>query len=93
MEHKTNLLKSIKEQADKDVQHFRSHKEAEYAEEYKRLERKINDEAQESDNQGADLGKLQADYSKNKEQVIDLLVKNVLTVNLEIPKVLKGEVK
>ena len=37
------------------------------------------------------MGLLQQDYVRNKETVIDLLVKNVLTVNLEIPKVLKQD--
>ena len=33
---------------------------------------------------------LQREYTKNKDQVVDLLVKNVLSVNIEIPKVVKG---
>ena len=39
------------------------------------------------------MNALQVDYQKNKEQVVDLLVKNVLAVNLEIPKVVKGDFK
>jgi len=30
------------------------------------------------------------DFDKNKDIAIDLLVKNVLSVNIEIPKVVKG---
>ena len=33
---------------------------------------------------------IQKDYIKNKDSVVDLLVRNVLTVNIEIPKVVKG---
>ena len=33
---------------------------------------------------------IQADFKKNKESVVELLVRNVLSVNIEIPKVVKG---
>jgi hypothetical protein len=33
---------------------------------------------------------IEKDYNQNKERVIDLLVSNVLSVNIEIPKVVKG---
>ena len=33
---------------------------------------------------------LQRDFQKNKDLVVDLLVKNVLSVNIEVPKVVKG---
>ena len=37
-----------------------------------------------------DMDMIQKDFQKNKEIVVDLLVKNVLSVNIEIPKVVKG---
>jgi hypothetical protein len=36
------------------------------------------------------MAKIEEDYAKNKDMVVDLLVKNVLSVNIEIPKVVKG---
>jgi hypothetical protein len=36
------------------------------------------------------MEQIEKDYLKNKDLVIDLLVKNVLSVNIEIPKVVKG---
>jgi hypothetical protein len=36
------------------------------------------------------MADIQKDYQKNKEAVVDLLVKNVLAVNIEIPRVVKG---
>jgi hypothetical protein len=33
---------------------------------------------------------IERDYAANKDLVIDLLVSNVLSVNIEIPKVVKG---
>ena len=36
------------------------------------------------------MAAIQKDYQRNKDTVVDLLVKNVLAVNIEIPKVVKG---
>ena len=36
------------------------------------------------------MDNIQRDFMKNKDLVVDLLVKNVLSVNIEIPKVVKG---
>lgn len=36
------------------------------------------------------MAELQKDYQRNKETVVDLLVKNVMSVSIEIPKVVKG---
>ena len=36
------------------------------------------------------MDNIHKDFQKNKEIVVDLLVKNVLSVNIEIPKVVKG---
>ena len=33
---------------------------------------------------------IEEDYARNRESVVDLLVRNVLSVNIEIPKVVKG---
>ena len=55
------------------------------------LKKKINEEGQgEAGQDTANIEQLQRDYTKNKEQVVDLLVKNVLSVNIEIPRVVKG---
>ena len=55
------------------------------------LKQRIQEEGQ-GDTKGkeADIDALQRDYTKHKDQVVDLLVKNVLSVNIEIPKVVKG---
>lgn len=90
---KNNLLRSIKESAEKDIQAFRAAKEKEYQEEYERLKKKIETEGandgSKQENQ-VDMEQIQKDYTKNRDLVVDLLVQNVLTVNIEIPKVVKG---
>ena len=52
-----------------------------------RIENEGNAEGQ---NEERDMDNIQRDFTHNKELVIDLLVKNVLSVNIEIPKVVKG---
>ena len=59
---------------------------------YVQLKERINREASgagaASEQEEMDL--LQRDFQKNKDLVVDLLVKNVLSVNIEVPKVVKG---
>jgi hypothetical protein len=33
---------------------------------------------------------IEEDYAHNRDSVVELLVRNVLSVNIEIPKVVKG---
>jgi hypothetical protein len=33
---------------------------------------------------------IEADYARNRDSVVDLLVKNVLSVSIEIPRVVKA---
>ena len=55
------------------------------------MKQKIDEEgASDGNNEQRDMDNIQRDFQKNKETVVDLLVKNVLSVNIEIPKVVKG---
>ena len=89
-------LRSIKESSKADLDAFKRMKEAEYAREYEELKKKIN-EGGDAANKGSDnhqatvtMETIEKDYAENKNRVIDLLVSNVLSVNIEIPKVVKG---
>ena len=91
LNRKNNLLRSIKENAEKDINEYKAAKEKEYQEEYERLKKRIENEGSADGKQEAvDMEQIQKDYVKNKELVVDLLVRNVLSVNIEIPKVVKG---
>ncbi len=46
--------------------------------------------ADDSGKEQIDMESIQKDYVHNKDTVVELLVKNVLSVNIEIPKVVKG---
>ena len=94
LNEKNMKLRSIKESAKADLDAFKRMKEAEYAKEYDELKKKINegDANKGSDNHQASvtMETIEKDYAENKNRVIDLLVSNVLSVNIEIPKVVKG---
>ena len=94
-------MKSIKEEAERELKVYREQKEKEYQQELDQviikifikiqLKKRIQSEGEgDSSAQSANVEQLQREYTKNKEQVVDLLVKNVLAVNIEIPKVVKG---
>lgn len=89
---KNSMLQSIKESAERDIAAFRLVQETQYQQDYQNLKKKIEDEGvKNAQQEGAvDMETIQKDYIKNKDSVVDLLVRNVLTVNIEIPKVVKG---
>ena len=41
--------------------------------------------------QSEEVKQIDRDFTTNKAQVIDMLIKNVMNVNIEIPKVIKGD--
>ena len=55
------------------------------------MKQRIDEEGASDGNQEQkDMDNIHRDFQKNKDAVVDLLVKNVLSVNIEIPKVVKG---
>ncbi|CDW77181.1 atpase h+ transporting v1 subunit g isoform 1 [Stylonychia lemnae] len=91
LQRKNQRLKVIKEEAEKELHHHRVDKEADYQRALARLKQQIAEEGSADGNQEQrDMDNIQRDFQKNKEIVVDLLVKNVLSVNIEIPKVVKG---
>ena len=95
LNEKNTKLRSIKDSSKADLDAFKRMKEAEYAREYEELKKKINEgdgNKGQSDNHQASvtMETIEKDYAENKNRVIDLLVSNVLSVNIEIPKVVKG---
>ena len=55
-----------------------------------KLKKLIEEEGKKDSQDTVDMSKIEEDYARNKDMVVDLLVKNVLSVNIEIPKVVKG---
>jgi len=50
----------------------------------------VNDEAKSQASSQVDMKDLERDFKDNVDRVCELLVHNVLSVNIEIPKVVKG---
>lgn len=87
---KNNLLRGIKESSERDIRAFKDQKEREYQEELKKLKAKIEKEANEGKTELVSMDRIEDDYHNNRDKVVELLVRNVLSVNIEIPKVVKG---
>ena len=90
LNHKNNLLRSIKDSAKPDIDAFRAHQQAEYEKKLKELIAKIDSEKDVTAGTQVNMDQINEDYKNNKSRVIDLLVSIVLAVNIEIPKVVKG---
>ena len=87
---KNNLLRGIKESSEKDIKAFKDQKAREYQEQLTALKAKIEKEANQNKTELVSMDTIEKDYKNNREMVVDLLVRNVLAVNIEIPKVVKG---
>ena len=91
--YRTTKLKSIKEESEVDLQEFRDIQKRRYDEAIAAKKKEI----EESDkNSGANddtkvMAALASDYDANKEAVIEMLIGNVMNVNIDIPRVVKGD--
>ncbi len=90
LERKNALLGSVKETADKELQVFKAEQDKIYKEEYKKLAERIETEANSKKKNVVPSEMIERDYENNKEYVVAQLVQHVLTVDLEIPKVVRG---
>ena len=57
----------------------------------KKLEMARNDERTASASEQVSMESINKDFLKNKDYVIEMLIKNVINVNVEIPRVVKGD--
>jgi vacuolar-type H+-ATPase subunit H len=86
---KNILLRGIKESSERDIKAFKDQREREYQEQLKELKAQIEKEANAGKTELVSMT-IERDYEANKDKVVELLVRNVLSVNIEIPKVVKG---
>ena len=87
---KNALLRGIKESSERDIKAFKDQREREYQEQLKALKEQIEREANAGKTELVSMKTIERDYEINKDKVVELLVRNVLSVNIEIPKVVKG---
>ena len=101
LERKWELLKSINREADIALESYRRAQQIEYNERIREVslrrsygwwqsEREI--ERSEKNASGAiDIEQLKADYEANRESVVDFLVEHCMKVDIEVPRVVKGD--
>ena len=86
------IKKKIEDGEDVDVKDFDDRVKLSEEEKKKKEEaaKKKKENQQQNHLASVTMEVIERDYAQNKERVIDLLVSNVLAVNIEIPKVVKG---
>ena len=95
LNNKNKKLQSIKESSKAEIEAFKMEKEKEYQKKYAHLKEEISsggkdDKSGQTHQSQVTMETIENDYTRNKDRVVDLLVSNVLSVNIEIPKVVKG---
>ncbi len=91
MQNRQKKLKEARRVAQEDIEQYKTELEdnfekrkiAEYGEEEDQAEKEA--ETQE------EITRIESEYEENKENVIEYLIGQVMNVNLEIPKVVRGD--
>ena len=91
MQNRQKKLKEARRVAQEDIEQYKTELEdnfekrkiAEYGEEEDQAEKEA--ETQE------EITRIESEYEENKENVIEYLIGKVMNVNLEIPKVVRGD--
>ena len=51
----------------------------------------MKEQTGDANEQGADMTKLNAEFTENKEKVVEMLIENVMAVDCSIPRVVRGK--
>ena len=84
------LIRSIRSQAEIEVKQYEAQLEKIHQQKVVEMEAQLEREAQKMQGQSTNLDVVRQEYDQNREKVIELLLKNVMTVDCEIPRVVKG---
>jgi hypothetical protein len=57
----------------------------------KRIERARNEQQSANASEQVSMESIHKDFLNNKDPVIEMLIKNVINVNVDIPRVVKGD--
>ena len=90
---RNDRLKSIKELAEKDLDEFRVQQKRRFEEQVRAKTAELNkgDSATSSNVIDKEVAQLHQDFKVNKEEVLNMLFANIMNVNIEIPRVVKGD--
>ena len=90
LNEKSQLIRSIRGQAEIEVKQYEAKLEKEHQRKVAEMEAQLEKEGQKIQGQSTNLEVVQQEYADNKDKVIEILLKNVMTVDCEIPRVVKG---
>ncbi|CAK68771.1 unnamed protein product (macronuclear) [Paramecium tetraurelia] len=84
-------IKEAKVAADQEIAVFRREEETRYNQEILRRFGSTKEEEELERKTKSEIDKIYADYEANKLAVVDMLIKRVIEVKLEVPRVVKGQ--
>ncbi|CAK77715.1 unnamed protein product (macronuclear) [Paramecium tetraurelia] len=84
-------IKEAKVAADQEIAVFRREEETKYNQEILRRFGSTKEEEELERKTKAEIDKIYQDYEANKLAVVDMLIKRVIEVKLEVPRVVKGQ--
>ncbi|CAD8070310.1 unnamed protein product [Paramecium sonneborni] len=84
-------IKEAKVAADQEIAVFRREEETRYNQEILRRFGSTKEEEELERRTKSEIDKIYADYEANKLAVVDMLIKRVIEVKLEVPRVVKGQ--
>ena len=78
--------------AQKDIEEYKRHQEKLFKQKVDAKQAEIEDgfKQKQSDDPAETMKVIQQDFDANKDAVIEMLIGNVLNVNVEVPRVVKG---
>ena len=91
MQHRQNKLKEARRVAEEKIEQYKAQLEKNFEKEKREKFGDMEDQADIEAETRQEITSIQADYEENKDNVIDFLIERVMNVDLEIPKVVKGD--
>ena len=89
MHFRAILLKSIKEKSADELAQYKKQQQGIFDEAIEEKKREIA-EADKNAGEEDNTAQIPADYEANKDEVISMLIGNIMNVNIDIPRVVKG---
>lgn len=89
---RTKKLKSIKELAQKEIDEYKRAQQKVFQQKVQAKQNEIEEgfKQKQTDDPQKAMAVIENDFQSNKAAVIDMLIANVLNVNVEVPRVVKG---
>ena len=89
--YRQNKLKEARRVADEKIEKYKAELEQNFEQEKKEKYGDMEDQADIEAETQKEIESIRGDYDENKDNVIDFLIDRVVDVDLEIPKVVKGD--